>query len=692
MRIVQQRLLRGANLYSRTTCIVAVIESTQPDAGAQLAYTALYLQQACGEPVEFTHAEPAAQPHGGQSQGGAPAQWRVVVQYALEHLGQAALAAAAELISATERGETPDVAAAVSSLRALAAGMQLPLAASAIARAAAAMGIPVQRISEHGGLIRLGWGKRQWRYVDHAGDDNRLLSNTLLHDRQMMRSLLIEAQLQVPAEDFHAPQRQPGERLRVQVMDGVAQHPDADAADVSERAAATLGLAHAQVDLLPGRRGYKVDAVLGAVPPSHEQRMLQRQLHADTAQARIPVIGVTGTNGKTTTTLMIAHAVKLAGYRTGCASTQGIALDGRLYADGDCTGYWSHRSVLSSPQTEFAVLETARGGLLKRGLAYDRCSVGVMLNVSDDHLGLDGVETVEQLARVKSLVVAAAATAVLNADDAHCVAARARLAPGARAMYFSMKPDNPVLVAHLEQGGDAVWLESDTIMLSQRQVRQRVIKAAHIPATCGGLARYNIANSMAAVAALAACSFSVAQIAAGLSSFESDASTNPLRSNVFELGPMRIVLDYAHNPAAYAALATLARGLAQGQGQSKATGWDAGRVLAVVTSPGDRRDADLARTGATCAAHFDQLFVYESQGRGRAAGASAELIAAGARSVGGGVEVATFTGADVAVQAAYRACRPGDVLVFACGTEVATLIEAIRVIDASAAEKLAQQV
>jgi UDP-N-acetylmuramyl tripeptide synthase len=271
------------------------------------------------------------------------------------------------------------------------------------------------------------------------------------------------------------------------------------------------------------------------------------------------------------------------------------------------------------------------------------------------------------------------------------VAARARLAPGARAMYFSMRPDNPVLVAHLEHGGDAVWLEGDTIMLSQRQVRQRVIKAAHIPATCGGLARYNIANSMAAVAALAASGFSVAQIAAGLSSFESDAATNPLRSNVFELGPVRIVLDYAHNPAAYAALATLARGLAQGQGQSKATGWDAGRVLAVVTSPGDRRDEDLMRTGATCAAHFDHLFVYESQGRGRGPGVAAELISEGARAEGG-AKVTTYADAATAVQAAYLACRPGDVVVFACGTEVATLIEAIRLIDAPAAEKLAQQV
>ncbi|WP_343729871.1 Mur ligase family protein [Duganella sp.] len=671
MRILQQRLLRGANLYSRNPCLTALIESTLPDAGWQLAYTTRYLQQACGEAVEFIHAETVDD---------APAHWRVVVQYGLEHLGQAALREAVELIAATLHGVPPEVARAVDQLRAMAASMQLPPATRALMREAAALGVPVQRISEHGGLIRLGWGSRQWRYLDDAGDDNRLLTNTLLHRRQPMRSLLIEAQLPVTPEDFDHPQRQPGERLRVQVLDGVAQHALAPVRLLCERAAAVLGLAHAQVDLLPAWRGYVVDAVLGAAPPSDGQRMLPQALRAAPAQARIPVIGITGTNGKTTTTLMIAHAVQLAGYRTGCASTQGITLDGTVLADGDCTGYWSHRSLLASPLTDFAVLETARGGLLKRGLAYDRCSVGVMLNVSDDHLGLDGVHTVEQLARVKSLVVQVAEVAVLNADDAHCVAARARLAPGARAIYFSMRPDNPVLLAQLEQGGDAVWLEHDAIMLSQRQVRQRVIPAAHIPATCGGLARYNIANSMAATAALAAAGFTAAQIAAGLASFESDAATNPLRSNVFELGPVRIVLDYAHNAAAYAAVATLARGLA-GPG---------GRALAVVTAPGDRRDEDLTRTGATCAAHFDQLYVYESQSRGRAQGGAAEIISAGARAAGGAV-VSTYPAADVAVQAAYRACQPGDVMVFACGTEVATLIDAIRAIDAPAAEQLAQQ-
>ena len=176
-------------------------------------------------------------------------------------------------------------------------------------------------------------------------------------------------------------------------------------------------------------------------------------------QGRIPLIAVTGTNGKTTTTLMIAHAVRLAGLRTGHTTTQGIFIGERMVGQGDCTGYWSHRTVLGSPEVDFAVLETARGGLLKRGLAFDVCTVGVMLNVSDDHLGMDGVETVEDLARVKSTVIAASQTAVLNADDRHCVAARGCLAPGANVIFFSMDAANAALRAHLADGGCGVWLE-----------------------------------------------------------------------------------------------------------------------------------------------------------------------------------------------------------------------------------------
>jgi len=381
--------------------------------------------------------------------------------------------------------------------------------------------------------------------------------------------------------------------------------------------------------------------------------------------------------------------VRLARLRAGYTTTQGIFIDDRMVGHGDCTGYWSHRTVLGSPEVDFAVLETARGGLLKRGLAFDTCGVGVMLNVSDDHLGLDGVETVDDLARVKSTVIAASRTAVLNADDRHCVAALVRLAPGATAIFFSMDAANPTLRAHVAAGGCGVWLENETIMLAGgagAPVR-RVVEAAAIPASVGGLARYNIANGLAATAALHAAGFGAAHIGAALAGFVSDAATNPLRSNIFAVRDFHIVLDYAHNPAAYAALGDMARGLA-----ARVPG---ARVLAVVTSPGDRRDDDLRRIGETCAAAFDVLFVYESLARGRPAGEAAAVIGEGVRSAAGsagGVErMRTFGCAAEALRCAYRQCGKGDVLVFACGTAVSTLIDAVRAIDAEGAAAIEGQ-
>lgn len=219
------------------------------------------------------------------------------------------------------------------------------------------------------------------------------------------------------------------------------------------------------------------------------------------SEGRIPVIAVTGTNGKTTTTLMIAHAAALAGGCTGHATTHGVSIGGRTVATGDCTGYWSHRAVLSAPEVDIAVLETARGGILKRGLAYDRCTVGVVLNVSDDHLGMEGVSTVEQLARVKELVAACASgAAVLNADDQHCVAMARRIGNAAELIYFSLHSANAAMRAHIGGGGRALFLDGPDLVIAGGASRRVLMSASDIPCTLRGRARYNIANSLAAAA------------------------------------------------------------------------------------------------------------------------------------------------------------------------------------------------
>nr|WP_315402336.1 Mur ligase family protein [uncultured Duganella sp.] len=775
MKVLQQRLLRGANLYHRLPCLTATIDTgvavppeqlaaglarqwpgaapwpapPHADVGQLVASLALALQQACGHALDFAHAEPV-----GPNPGLAPAVGerravgrvvhRIVVRYALEHVAQRALATALEMVAAAARTDAAEPAydgpGALAALRALAAALALPPRVADLVAQAHARGIPVLRVSEHADLVQFGWGSRQWRFVDAPLDDTPLLTNTVVRDRLLTRALLVEANIDVPAGttvgrledalrvgrryDWKVVVRQrhaggadrqwlcrgeaelaaafalaraagddvvlecfeDGPLAVVPVGPGGALHGSAALRRLCEGAAAKLGLAEARVGVVESEIGALVTTIEAGPGGADvvDAASRARRMLSEAGQGRIPVIAVTGTNGKTTTTLMIAHAVRLAGLRVGCATTQGIVIGERLAGEDDCTGYWSHRTVLGSPEVDFAVLETARGGLLKRGLAFDACAVGVLLNVSDDHLGLDGVATVEDLARVKSTVVAAARTAVLNADDRHCVAAVRHLRADAGAILFSMEADNPILRAHMQQGGGGVWLERGAIMLADgADARARaVIDAADIPATVGGLARHNIANSLAAAAALHASGFGAAHIGAALSSFVSDATTNPLRANIFQVRDFQIVLDYAHNPAAYAALGELARAMAARGG--------GGRVLAVVTSPGDRRDADLRHIGATCAGVFDALFVYESQGRGRPPGQAAALIADGAR-MGGAGDIETYGSAAPAVRGAFGSCRAGDVLVFACGTAVSTLVDAVRGIDPEAAAAIARQ-
>jgi cyanophycin synthetase len=334
--------------------------------------------------------------------------------------------------------------------------------------------------------------------------------------------------------------------------------------------------------------------------------------------------------------------------------------------------------VLSSPDVDFAVLETARGGILKRGLAYDRCDVSVVLNVSSDHLGLDGVDSVEELARVKAVVAQRASRAVvLNAEDDHCVAMASSLADGVEVLYFSLDADNPVLLRHLENGGRAVYLEDNQIVLANDTRHEALLDVRSMPVTLKGAARYNIANSLAAAAALAASGFENDEIADGLRSFVSDWKHNPLRSNVFDVDGVTVIFDYAHNSAAYAALAETARAMTPG------------RLVGVVAAPGDRRDADLVDVGATCASGFDELVIYETENRGRAAGSVAARLVEGVRLAKFEEDhLQVILGVHEAIRAGLARCDKGDVLVFGCGSDISELLEAIRPTSPEAAKRI----
>jgi cyanophycin synthetase len=419
---------------------------------------------------------------------------------------------------------------------------------------------------------------------------------------------------------------------------------------------------------------------MGAVPARQAARALLDTLFPSGSDGRIPVIAVAGTNGKTTTTRMIGHALRLAGLRTGVATTEGIHVDGRQIDEGDCTGYWSARMVLEAAQADAAVLETARGGLLKRGLGFDRCDVAVMLNVSADHLGMDGVHTVAELAEVKSVVARSARrAAVLNAEDGHCVATRTRLGSGVEVIYFSMDHEAPVLLRHLAEGGRAVYLKDGRMMLASHGQLDPLLDVKSMPAALGGHAMHNVANALAATAALIGAGHAPELAVAALSSFVSDATANPLRANLFEAGGIGILVDYAHNSAACASLVTMARSLCSG------------RLRAVVTVPGDRRDCDLADIGRVCGAGFDELLVYEAEPRGRPPGDTASHLLAGAREAGAGWMDAEPDVRQALARMLAR-CQPGDMLVFTCGGSLDDLIAVLRPLHPVAAQTMARQV
>ncbi|MFC4160454.1 cyanophycin synthetase [Chitinimonas lacunae] len=382
---------------------------------------------------------------------------------------------------------------------------------------------------------------------------------------------------------------------------------------------------------------------------------------------RIPLIAVTGTNGKTTTVLLIARALRESGLTTGYTTTEGVFINGECLRQGDCSGYWSARTVLAAPEVEAAVLETARGGILKRGLAFDRCDVSVVLNVTADHLGQDGIETLGGLADVKAVVAhTASRVMVLNADDRYCREMAEERADGIEVVYFSMEADSPVIAAHIAQGGRAVVLLGDRLVVWGGRERLS-LPVAQMPFTLGGLARHNIANALAATAALIAIDCPTEAIVAALTAFRSDVEENPLRLNLLKAGNnVSVLVDYAHNAASYRALIETARACSTS------------RVIGVISAPGDRRDHELYEVGQICGEGFDEVVVYEMDDRrGRGPGSLAEVVRAGARIGAGDRPVNVVLDVRAALRYGLQCCRPGDLLVYGCANDIADLTQVL---------------
>lgn len=365
--------------------------------------------------------------------------------------------------------------------------------------------------------------------------------------------------------------------------------------------------------------GFRMHVAPSQGIPRNVAGAVMDMLFPNEQSSRIPILSVTGTNGKTTTTRLLAHIYKQTGKVVGYTTTDGTYIGDYLVEAGDNTGPQSAHVILQDPTVEVAVLETARGGLLRSGLGFEYTNVGVVLNVAADHLGIGDIDTIDQLANLKSVVAEAVSPdgyAVLNADDRR-VAAMAEKTK-ANIAYFTMNPDSELVRSHIQKGGVAAVYENGYLSIVKGDWTHRIEKAEQIPLTMGGRAPFMIANALAASLAAFVQNVTIEQIRAGLKTFRASVSQTPGRMNLFNLGSYHALVDYAHNPASYEALGAFVRN------------WTTGLRIGVVGGPGDRRDEDFITLGKLAADIFDYIIVKEDDDtRGRPRGSASDLITKG---------------------------------------------------------------
>jgi cyanophycin synthetase len=489
------------------------------------------------------------------------------------------------------------------------------------------------------------------------------------HEKVLTRIKVDEAAVELVREQGYAMDDVPpaGEQVKLTLTGNMSTggisldrtfeaHPDN--VEVAEEAARVVGLDIAGIDFIcpditqPVRETGGAICEVNAAPgfrmhthptvgdPQFISKSVVDMLFPPGAPSRIPIVAVTGTNGKTTTARMIAHIFKGIGRKVGMTSTDGIVIDERLVIRADASGPKSARMVLQNPRIDFAVFEVARGGILREGLGYERNDVAVVLNVQPDHLGLRGIDTLDQLADVKAVLVEAVprhGAAVLNADDPLVRAMRRRCS--GEIVWFSMQPAGSeirdYIDTHCRRGGKALVLDSmdkgDMIVVRHGGRAMQLAWTHLLPATFGGRAKMNVQNALAAAAAAFAAGAPLHDIRQGLRSFSTNYYLSPGRLNQLEVEGVTVIVDYAHNPPAMQALGTFVDSF----GESLVASHDLARPsrIGVIATAGDRRDDDMRELGEIAARHFDVIVVREDQAlRGRQRGETSSLIAAGVQS------------------------------------------------------------
>lgn len=440
---------------------------------------------------------------------------------------------------------------------------------------------------------------------------------------------------------------------------------------IAIRAAMSTGLDIAGVDMVCPDISIPIEEGKGAVVEVNAAPGIRMHLYPSKGKSRnvakdivdmlypkeskhsIPIISITGTNGKTTTTRMIAHILKQTGLTVGMATTGGIFIDDECILKGDTTGPGSAKMILSDSRVEAAVLETARGGIIRSGLGYSLSDVGAITNISNDHLGIDGVYTLKDMLHVKSLVVEAVKKdghAVLNADDVIVASAARRVR--CNIIYFSRQENNLIIRKHIAAGGKALFIKDDHIIFSSKNMFTQSIHTDQISAVLRGGLPHNIENALAAASCVFALNLTIEDIEKGLKSFYLNEHQNPGRFNVFDLKDFKVIVDYAHNVASYKAMSDALRKI------------PCSRLVGIIGLPGDRSNEIVREIGHIAGKVFDEIVIKEDADlRGRQRGEIAGLLEQGVLAAGFPNRNLRIIADEVeALRSSITRAQPGDVI------------------------------
>jgi len=424
-----------------------------------------------------------------------------------------------------------------------------------------------------------------------------------------------------------------------------------------------------EVNAAPGFRMH-IDPSLGL--PRNVAEPVVEMLFPKGHPGTIPIVAITGTNGKTTTTRLTAHIAKTAGYKVGYTTSDGVYIQNQMMVKGDCTGPISAQFVLKDPTVDFAVLECARGGILKNGLAFRNCDVAIVTNISADHIGLRGISTMEQMAKVKAVVpktVLKTGYAILNAEDDLVYAMHKDL--DCNVAFFSMDENNPRIIKHCKNGGYASIYENGYITIMKGTWKVRVIKVAEVPITYGGKATHNIMNCLPAVlASYLWRNIKIDDIKLALQTFLPSPTQTPGRLNLFQFKNFKFLVDFAHNPAGLVLLCDFMNKL------------DGTPKVGIISGTGDRRDDDIRELGRISAKYFDEIIIRQDKHlRGRTAEEMVTLLVEG---INEGktkeIPIEIIYNEKEAIMHAYNTAKPGSIITIMCDVvaEALDLIKSLK--------------